>query len=107
MPVTITFHRISEKKPEHLEDIIWLRNISCFDSVGFEPVSIQAIYQWTVVDEDGYCTGNDFIYEGAYDIKNFDNPDNVQLEILLGGYSASGSDLWISLADYWKCFEEG
>ena len=107
MSVTITFHRISEKKPKHLEDIIWLRNTSCFDSFELEPRSIQAVYQWIGVDEDGYCTGNDFIYESIEDIEYFDNTDSVQLGILFDGYRARDDDLWISLEDYWKCFEEG
>ena len=106
MSVTITFHRISEKKPEHQEDIIWLRKTSCFDMIGFETREIQAEYQWTALDKEGYPNGNAYCYEGLEDIKEFDNPDSVQLDILLDGYIASEDDLWISQEDYWKCFEE-
>lgn len=106
MSVTITFHRISEKKPEHQEDIIWLRKTSCFDMIGFEPREIQAEYQWTALDEDGCANGNAYTYEGEDDIKEFDDPTSVQLDILLDGYIASDDDLWISQEDYWKCFEE-
>ena len=106
MSVTITFHRISEKKPEHQEDIIWLRKTSCFDMSGFKPREIQAEYQWTALDSDGYPSGNAYCYEGENDVKEFDNPDSVQLDILLDGYIASDDDLWISQEDYWKCFEE-
>ena len=106
MSVTITFHRISEKKPEHQEDIIWLRKTSCFDMIGFEPREIQAEYQWTTLDQNGEPDGNAYCYEGENDVKEFDNPDSVQLDILLDGYIASDDDLWISQEDYWKCFEE-
>ena len=106
MSVTITFHRISEKKPDHQEDIIWLRKTSCFDMSGFKPREIQAEYQWTALDSDGYPSGNAYCYEGENDVKEFDNPDSVQLDILLDGYIASDDDLWISQEDYWKCFEE-
>ena len=106
MSVTITFHRISEKKPDHQEDIIWLRKTSCFDMSGFKPREIQAEYQWTALDSDGYPSGNVYCYEGENDVKEFDNPDSVQLDILLDGYIASDDDLWISQEDYWKCFEE-
>lgn len=106
MSVTITFHRISEKKPEHQEDIIWLRKTSCFDMLGFEPREIQAEYQWTALDDEGSPNGNAYCYEGEGDIKDFDNPASVQLDILLDGYIASDDDLWISQEDYWKCFEE-
>jgi hypothetical protein len=106
MPVTITFYKLSEKKPEHLEDIIWLRKTSCFNMQGFEPREIQAEYQWTALDEDGTPNGNAYCYEGGEDIKDFQNPDSVQLDILFDGYIATDDFLWVSQEEYWKCFEE-
>lgn len=104
MSVTITFHRISEKKPEHGEYIIWLRNTSCFDMEGFEPREILTEYQWTSLDEDGSPDGNAYCYDSDEDIKDFDDPKSVQLDILFDGYIAQSDFLWISQEDYWKCF---
>lgn len=106
MPVTITFYKISEKKPKHQEDIIWLRNTSSFDMEGFEPREIQAEYQWTELDEDGEPNGNGFIYESEEDLKDFENPDSVKLDILFDGYVATDDFLWVGVEEYWSFFEE-
>ena len=47
MPVTITFHKVSEKKPEHGQSIIWLQNTSSFGYQGFNPREVDVEYQWT------------------------------------------------------------
>ncbi len=58
MPITISFHKLSEKKPKHQEDIIWLQQTSSFGYTGFDPRNIQAEYQWTEFDDDGNDTGS-------------------------------------------------
>ena len=37
MAIQITFYRVSEKKPEHREEVIWLKSVSSFGYYGFEP----------------------------------------------------------------------
>lgn len=105
MPVTITFHKISEKKPKHMEDIIWLRNTSSFGNSGFEPREIQAEYQWTSLDENGWEDGLSFTYEEGDDEILFEEHENMRLDILFDGYIVKDDTLWISQDDFWKCFE--
>ena len=47
MPVAITFHKVSEKKPEHGQSIIWLQNTTSFGYQGFNPREVDVEYQWT------------------------------------------------------------
>ena len=45
MPVTITFHKVSEKKPEHGQSIIWLQDTTSFGYQGFNPREVDVEYQ--------------------------------------------------------------
>mgnify|MGYP003345377661 CR=1 FL=1 len=102
MPVTITFNKTSEKKPENQESIIWLRTTSSFGYQGFEPREVDVEYQWTELDEDGYETGNSYTFESNED---FSNNEKMRLDLLFDGYIAAPNDLWVSQEDFWKCFE--
>ena len=83
MAVQLTFYRLSEKKPEHREDIIWLKCNSSFGYESFEPRELSAEYSWFEVDEDGNQTGNQCCYtEGDGEIL-----EGHVLEILFKGYN--------------------
>lgn len=57
MSVSITFYRVSEKMPEHGQDVIWLQPTSSFGYDGYVPRQIQIEYQWTLLDEGGDYSG--------------------------------------------------
>ena len=102
MAVQITFYRLSEKKPEHYEDIIWLKNTTSYGIVeSFEPRELSAEYCWFEVDEDGNQTGNQCCYtDGDGDIL-----EGHVLEILFKGYIAQPEWLWCSVEDYWNALD--
>lgn len=101
MPVTITFHRLSEKQPSHGEDIIWLQSRGSFGYTGFEPRQIVVEYSWQLL-EGGEYNGTSCCYESPEDFP----PDEAKLVILLDGNVAQAGDLWCSVDDYWKCLGE-
>ena len=102
MAVQITFYRLSEKKPEHYEEIIWLKNTTSYGIVeSFEPRELSAEYCWFEVDEDGNQTGNQCCYtDGDGDILK-----GHVLEILFKGYIAQPEWLWCSVEDYWNALD--
>ena len=84
MPVTITFHKISEKKPNHGDAIIYLKKISPMGFTGFEPCECNTEYCWLGVNDDG----------------------SFRLGVIFGNEEAEDESLWISVEDYWACFTE-
>ena len=100
MPVTIRFYKVSEKKPKHGEDIIWLRHAGSFGYYGYDPRQITVEYQWDIL-EDGEYNGTSCCYESQDDFK----PDEANLVILFDGQQATEDDLWIGVEEYWKCFD--
>jgi hypothetical protein len=110
MPVTITFHKVSEKKPEHQQSIIWLKTTYSFGYQGFEPREIQADYVWENVDEDGRINGCAACFdpetEDVNDPEQIINGERWKLFLLFDGWCAHENDLWVDVDEYWKCFEE-
>lgn len=102
MPVTFTFYKISEKKPEHQQEIVWMHPISSFDYYGFEPKSCTVEYQWSEVDEEGFATGNAICYIDG----DTDTPENHKIEILFGSWYAKDDWLWMDINDYQELLEE-
>ena len=100
MPVTIKFYNVSEKKPKHGEDIIWLRRQGSFGYYGYDPRQITVEYQWDIL-EDGEYNGTSCCYESESDFTS----DEATLVILFDGQQVDEDDLWISVEDYWKCFD--
>lgn len=119
MSVTITFYNTKEKLPQHGQEIIYLRRVSCFDQYGFEPTTEQVVYTWIGVDEDGEWDGNGAGYdpdtEGGYNIgdtlkvTDSDGECIWKLVMEVDGYVFDGkkdSFLWVDLETYWSCFEK-
>ena len=101
MAVQITFYRLSEKKPEHYEDIIWLK---CTNYAGYEsysPREITVEYCWFEVDEDGAQTGNSCCYSK----EDGDTLEGHVLEIMFDSYIAEPDWLWCSIEDYWNALD--
>lgn len=65
MPLTITFHNFSEKKPKNGESILYLKKIYSFDSYAFEPRESTAEYMWDGTDPGGYSCGSSVCYDDA------------------------------------------
>ena len=101
MAIQITFYRISEKKPKHNDEIIWLKPTGSFGYYGFEPREITVEYSWTEVDEKGSETGN----QCCYSEEDGEELEGHKLEIIFSGYTADDNDLWCSIDDYWACFD--
>ena len=109
MPVTITFYKISEKKPKHGQQVIYLRGISSFDMYGYEPRETTAYYTWEEIDEEGEETGNSACYdpEEFPDIKVGETIDEgYKLMIQFDEYIATDDVLWVDYDEYWANFED-
>lgn len=101
MPVTITFHKISEKKPEYNQDIIYLNPTSSFGYSGFEPRECQVDYCWFGINKDGLFDGSQIYYSPD----DTTAPENYKLGIRFNGYVPDEDWLWIDVEDYWKSFD--
>ncbi len=101
MSVTLTFYKISEKKPNHGETIIWLEGISSFDAAGFMPREVTAEYNWIGIDLDGEDDGEIIAYNGETEMVE------CRLGILFNEYEAEDDFLWMPVDDYWKAFGLG
>lgn len=109
MPVTITFHKVSEKKPEHGQSIIWLQNTSSFGYQGFNPRDVDVEYQWTeyfLADNNNkVATGNAICYNHGDETPEPENGVFYEISILAGEWELGPTDLWIDVEEYWKCFD--
>lgn len=106
MPVTITFHKVSEKKPEHGQSIIWLQNTSSFGYQGFNPREVDVEYQWTEYFlADKVATGNAICYNHGDETPEPENGVFYEISILAGSWELEPNDLWIDVEEYWKCFD--
>ena len=97
MPVTFTFHKLNEKKPEHNQAIVFLKPGTAFDSTYFFPLYCTVEYCWEVLDEDGEYSGSSIVYH-----EGDDQPENSVLGILFGDVTAEENSLWMDEDDYWE-----
>jgi len=100
--ITFTFNSVAERKPEHGQEIIYLKSRSSFGSEGFEPRETVVEYCWFGVDEDGYHDGNQIIYD-----PDGESPEGCVLEILFDDYIAQPNDHWCAVDDYWSAIDGG
>jgi hypothetical protein len=100
MPVTIKFYIIVEKKPEHNQDIIWLKGVSSFEYSGYTLRQVTAEYSWELL-EDGEYNGTSCCYEAPDDFKE----GEANIVIMLDGHIATDEDLWVSVEEYWESFD--
>lgn len=101
MAIQFTFYRVSEKKPKHNEEIIWLKSTSVFAYYGFEPKEVTVEYCWSEVDETGTPTGN----QCCYSEEDGEDLEEHILQIMFGGYFAEDNWLWCSVDEYWDAFD--
>jgi hypothetical protein len=103
MPVTFTFHTIEEKKPKHDQEIVYLRIGSEFGYAFFEPKVLQAEYRWEEIDEDGYPTGDDVIYNG-------ESPKEMEGHKLIlldeDGWELDNKALWMPVSEWLEIQEK-
>ena len=104
MPITLTFYKISERKPEHQQEIIWLKNVDSFGAEGFSPKYIKVEYTWITLNENGEEDGGQI----WYDPKSQAKVANARLAMLFDGYEPQDDWLWIPESEYWESlgFEE-
>lgn len=101
MAIQFTFYRVSEKKPKHNEEIIWLKSTSVFAYEGFEPKEVTVEYSWFEIDENGYPTGD----QCCYSEEDGETLEDHVLQIIFDGYVVEDSWLWCSVDDYWKALD--
>jgi len=102
MPVTITFYRLSERKPKNDEHIIYLYNITSFGYDSFEPRECNVEYCWEEIDEeDGLPTGSSICYEDGDE-----QPENHTLMMLFDGAELDEDTLWIPFDEYMDTLEK-
>lgn len=102
MAISFRFYTFAEKKPQHMEDIVYLKRYSSFDMIGFEPRECSVEYIWDELDEYGDLTGNSVIFESISDC----TPEEAKLLILLEGYPATEGTLWMPLEEYYRLLED-
>lgn len=109
MSVSLTFHTLSERKPEHGQSIVYFRRRMDYDFVTFEPKETTVEYSWFEY-EDGDFTGCQICYEP----EEANNPEilaTCKLEILLAGGECMDDKLhfWMSAEEWDAAFpmEEG
>lgn len=106
MPVTITFHKVSEKKPEHGQSIIWLQNTTSFDYQGFNPREVDVEYQWTEYFlADKVATGTAICYNHGDETPEPENGVFYEISIIAGDQELEPNDLWSDAEEYWRCFD--
>lgn len=103
MPVTLTFHKVSEKKPEHGQRVVYLKPIGSSFAYGYDFRSTNVEYCWFSVDEDGFHDGMQI----SYDPKDTETPDQCVLEIMFDGWTNCDDWLWMDEAEYWAELEKG
>ena len=101
MPVTITFHTFKEKQPKHQDSVIRLCKTSSFDMEGFNPREVTVEYMWEEIDETGSATGIDCCYHEG------DKQENGYRLVVSddNGEVFEDDSLWISVDEYWECFD--
>lgn len=98
--ITFTFHSVTERKPEHGQDIIYLKHRGSFDFEAFEPRETTVEYCWFGVNEEGYHDGNQICYD-----PDEEAPEGCVLEIMFDGYIAQPNDHWCAVDDYWAAID--
>lgn len=90
MPVTLTFHKLSEKAPRHGQRIVYLRH----SQEMYEDVELQyCIVRYLWQEQDGtYARYNDG------DVAE----DGSNLLVLFGQSTTNGGSLWMDEDDFWK-----
>lgn len=113
MPLTLTFHKSSENKPKHDEEIVYLyKNSAGFDSYGYDLRFDKVEYCWFEYDPEGYCTGNQACYDENDDVdllsSESENGYYWDLEVMVDGYVLDEKNViyWMSVEDWWKSFPE-
>lgn len=98
MPAVFTFYKVSEKVPEHNQDIIWLSQVTSFDYYYYNPREITVEYHWAEYDEEGYCTGTFVSYNGEpeEDMAKI----GYRLEFQFDGQPSEPDYLWMPIEDY-------
>lgn len=111
MPVTITFHKLSEKKPQHGQSIIWLQTTMSFGYQGFTPREVEVEYQWMEYLSESksgrkLATGHAICYDESADPPESDCREvYYEIGILAGDCELTPDDLWIDVEEYWRCFD--
>lgn len=97
MPVTLEFYKVSEKKPEHKQPIIYLKPLNCPYSQGFEMV--ETVIEWSLneVDSNGDPTGTCVDWD-----EEVCDTDNWVLAIESNGVEMSEDDLWMDIDKFWE-----
>ncbi len=95
MPITLTFYKVSERTPQHEEDVIWLQKDGHFDYVGFSPRDVTVCWSW--LDQDGSSCG----YNGE------ESMEGSELKYEVDGNYLTEDDLWCPVAEYWAAFGGG
>lgn len=108
MPYTLTFNTFIEKKPEHGENIVFLRKTGSFDLYGYELTPESVEYSWYEYDiEDDYSTGDCIGYDGCDIPPESEGNTYWRLHITVNGYIVDDEDtetdyLWMNEEDYFN-----
>src|SRR3989304_6272109 len=99
--ITLKFYTVEERKPNHGEDIVWLKKTTSFfgaDRFQFNECNVE--YQWLEIDEKGEETGCGRCYEEG------DRPlEGYVLNILFDGWDADEC-LWCPIEEFGSSFDE-
>ena len=87
----LVFHRVSEKKPKHGQEIWYIHNSNFYGTHEFKYETVE--YIWEEVDEDGIWTGTSIGY-----LEGEETPSNCVLSLC----GLDDDTLWCSVEDVWE-----
>jgi hypothetical protein len=90
MPVTITFNKVSEVKPQNGQEIIYLKRTESLGYDGFDPRECTVWYDYVDADGTSCCESSG-------------DADEVE-QIMFDDIIADMDSLWIDLDEYWLSF---
>jgi hypothetical protein len=99
MPITQTFYRISEKRPAHEANIVYIVDNTFYSH--YELRHGEVYYQWDILDDDGRPSGSSIVYtEGE------PQPEGTRLAICADRSELGPNTLWADMDALWAQIEE-
>lgn len=101
--LTLKFYKFKERKPEHNQEIVYIKPSYSFDSCTFEPSYETVEYCWFELDENGEHNGCQICYTEGDEANP---PENCKLEIMVGPYIVDENWYWCTIDEYFNSFDE-
>lgn len=94
-------YSIKERQPKNGDSIFMLGTKDSFGDWFLDPQIIDVEYRWSIIDEDGYDSGDEEIYDAEKEM-----PSNCKLTLLGGSEEIESTTLYIKAEDMTSLFED-